>query len=39
VPVVATVKQDLVWLDLRTVSDSELSDLIRSVGAALKHTE
>ncbi len=39
VPVVATVKQDLVWLDLRTISDVELPDLIQSVAAALKHTE
>jgi len=39
VPVVATVKQDLVWFDLRTISDSEITDLIQSVAAAQKHSE
>jgi L-seryl-tRNA(Ser) seleniumtransferase len=35
-PVVATVKQDLVWFDLRTVPDRDLPELLKSVSSALK---
>ncbi len=37
-PVVATIKQDLVWLDLRTILDRDLPDLSKSIAAAVKQT-
>lgn len=37
-PVVATIKQDLVWLDVRTILDRDLPDLASSVAAAFTLT-
>ncbi len=37
-PVIATVKQDLVWLDVRTILDRDLPDLAKSVSAAVTLT-
>ena len=35
IPVVATIKQDVVWLDLRTISDNDEQVLIQSIRTAL----
>jgi L-seryl-tRNA(Ser) seleniumtransferase len=36
VPIVATVKHDLVWLDLRTIAASDEDDLVASISSSLK---
>jgi L-seryl-tRNA(Ser) seleniumtransferase len=36
IPVVATVKRDLVWLDLRTILASDEDDLFASISSSLK---
>lgn len=35
-PIVGTVRQDVVWLDMRTVLDHEENDLVQSITNALK---
>lgn len=36
IPVVGSVRQDLVWLDLRTISESDEDDLVRMIAESLK---
>jgi len=36
VPVVGTVRQDIVWLDMRTIMDSDEDDFVRTIAASLK---
>jgi seryl-tRNA(Sec) selenium transferase len=36
VPIIATVKHDLVWLDLRTISEGDEHDLIAGISSSLK---